>query len=294
MMHRQGNRPAEIFGFSIYDRSPEAQAIRKRHWCPFVDAKCYKISRLISYPFGVCTVQHRDEFYSVCPRRFREQGSIESTPQVLEEIALHYFGDLSNVIYFPEVKLPNIGSIDFVLVRHKPMKAEVEDFVPVEFQTDSTTGTGQLVQGLKDFVEGHNIEERKYAFGINTYDTIKRSMTQLFNKGLVYEGWGVKGYWVIQEYIYANLVKRYGLKSSDYSSEHASRFALYDLVQQGNRLALVHSRWVSTTVDAVYQAMRQNSQMLDKDAFVAALNVKLRARLQLNINAPSDTSPNDA
>lgn len=293
MMHQQGNRPAEIFGYSIYDRSPEAEATRKRHWCPFADAKCYKISRLIDYPFGVCTVQHHDKFYSVCPRRFREQGSIEGTPQVLEEIALHYFGDLSNVIYFPEVRLPNIGSIDFVLVRHKPMKAEVDDFVPVEFQSDSTSGTGQLVQGLQDFVSGQNIEERKYAFGINTYDTIKRSMTQLFNKGLVYEGWGVKGYWVIQEYIYANLVKRYGLKSSDYSAEHASRFALYDLVRQGDRLALVHSRWVSTTVDDVYQAMRQNSGMSNKDAFVNSLNVKLRARLQLDFDDPLDPSSLD-
>jgi hypothetical protein len=284
MTHHRGNRPAEVFGFSIHNRSPEAQSVRNRYWCPFADAKCYKISRLINYPFGVCTVQHHDEFYSVCPRRFREQGSIEGTPQVLEEIASHYFGDLSNVIYFPEVRLPNIGSIDFVLVRHKPMKAEVDDFVPVEFQTDSTSGTGQLVKGLQDFMEGQNIEERKYAFGINTYDTIKRSMTQLFNKGLVYEGWGVKGYWVIQEYIYANLVKRYGLKASGYSPEHASRFALYNLIQQEDRLALVQSRWVSTTVDEVYQAMRKNPALPDKDTFVGFLNVKLRAKLQLKFD----------
>lgn len=238
MSTHRGNRPAEIFGFSIYDQSPESQLSRKKHWCPFVSTKCNKKSRLIKYPFGVCTVEHHDQIYSVCPRRFEEQGSIQDISRVLEDIALHYFGNLSNVIYFPEVKLPNVGSIDFVLVRHKPMKAEVDDFVPVEFQTDSTTNTGQLVQGLQDFVKGQDITTRKYTFGINTYDTIKRSMTQLFNKGIVYEGWGVKGYWVIQEYIYANLVKRYGLKPSGYFPEHASRFALYDFIRQGNRINL--------------------------------------------------------
>ena len=46
---------------------------------------------------------------------------------------------------------------------------------------------------------------------MNTYDTIKRSITQLLNKGIVYEAWGVKCYWVIEEYIHANLVRRYGL-----------------------------------------------------------------------------------
>lgn len=29
---------------------------------------------------------------------------------------------------------------------------------------------------------------------MNTYDTIKRSVTQLLNKGVVYEAWDVKGY----------------------------------------------------------------------------------------------------
>ncbi len=61
----------------------------------------------------------------------------------------HYFGQLANLVVFSEVKLPNVGTIDFVLVRHKPMRAEVEDFIPVEFQSDSTTGTGSLVQSLK-------------------------------------------------------------------------------------------------------------------------------------------------
>jgi hypothetical protein len=65
--------------------------------------------------------------------------------------------------------------IDYVLVKHKPMQAEVQDFVTVEFQTDSTTGTGKLVQGLRDFVAGQDIQKRTYSFGMNTYDTIKRS-----------------------------------------------------------------------------------------------------------------------
>jgi hypothetical protein len=175
--------------------------------------------------------------------------------------------------------LPNVGTIDYVLVRHRPLKAEVEDFVTVEFQTDSTTGTGHLVQGLRDFIAGRDIQKQTYLFGMNTYDTIKRSVTQLLNKGIVYEAWGIKCYWVIQEYIYANLVKRYSLKIEGYVPEHASRFALYDLKPRGNRLTLAFSRFVSTTVDEVYNAMKNNPSLPNKDRFVQVLDTKLKAKL---------------
>mgnify|MGYP001607131864 CR=1 FL=1 len=281
MAQSSGNRPTEIFGYPIWNKSEEAQGTRKEHWCPFVNALCNKESRLINYPFGVCSVEHHNRINATCPRRFEERGSIEGIPRVLEDIALHYFGDFSNVILFPEVKLPNVGTIDYVLVRHKPMKAEVDDFVTVEFQTDSTTGTGQIVQGLRDFMAGRDIQDQSYQFGMNTYDTIKRSMLQLLNKGIVYETWDIKCYWVIQEYIYANLVNRYGLKKDGYSPEHASRFALYNLARRDNRLTLAPSRFVSTTVDEVYQAMKSNPGLPNKDRFVNTLNAKLQARLSV-------------
>jgi hypothetical protein len=275
------NQPAEIFGYYVSDPSAEAREARKEHWCPFTGSRCSKNSRLIDYPFGICTVAHGSGFYTICPRRFGEKGGIEGIPLVVERIALHYFGDHANLVLFSKVRLPNIGTIDFVLVRHKPMKAEVDDFVPVEFQSDSTTGTGALVQSLKEFMKGVNITEKKYNFGINTYDTIKRSITQLFNKGIVYESWGIKSYWVIQEYIYANLVKRYGLKREGYSAEHASRFALQEYSSEGNKITLHATRFVSISVDEMYQAMRNNPGLPSRGQFVATLNDKLKARLSL-------------
>jgi len=280
-----GNRPAEIFGYPIENRTQQAAQGREQHWCPFVDQVCTKKSRLVNYPFGVCSVRHHGVMRTTCPRRFEERGELGAVPRVLEDVAAHYFGDFNNVIPFAEVNLPKVGHIDYVLVRHKPMQAEVDDFVTVEFQTDSTTGTGQIVQGLRDFIAGVDVGGKSYGFGMNTYDTLKRSMTQLLNKGIVYEAWGAKCYWVIQEYIYANLVKRYGMKADGYHPDHASRFALYDLVTESDRLVLRHTRFVSTTVDEVYQAMRHNPSLPGKDKFVAALTKKLK--LQLGVQ-PAD------
>ena len=284
MAQTSGNRPAEIFGYPIDDKTDEAQRIRKKHWCPFMDSRCDKDSRLIKYPFGVCSVEVRGGINATCPHRFEEPGSINRVPRILEDIALHYFGGFDNIVPFPEVRLPGVGTIDYVLVRHKPMMTEVEDFVAVEFQSDSTTGTGEVVRGIKDFLAGRDVQKRVYKFGMNTYDTIKRSMTQLLNKGIVYEAWGTKGYWVIQEYIYANLVNRYGFKKDGYLPEQASRFALYNIVRRDNRLTVAPSRFISTTVDEVYQAMRNNPGLPNKDKFVKALTAKLHAKLSVKFN----------
>ena len=274
-----GSYPSEVFGYPTGNRSPEAEEARKRYWCPFTESRCTKQSRLIDYPFGVCSVQQHGEICAICPCRFEERGTLRGTPKVLEQISRHYFGGVDNVVAFPEVGLPNIGTIDYVLVQHAPMQPEVIDFVTVEFQTDSTTGTGAVVQSLRDFVAGQDVRSRSYRFGMNTYDTIKRSITQLLNKGIVYEAWGVKCYWVIEEYIHANLVRRYGLQNEDYVPESASRFALCTLEDTGEHLSLNLQRFVSITVDEMYQAMRNNPGLPGKEQFVQGLNAKLRAKL---------------
>lgn len=160
------------------------------------------------------------------------------------------------------------------------MTREVDDFVPVEIQADSTTDTGKLVAGMRDFQRGLDLAGQSYAFNMNTYDSIKRAVTQLMNKGLVYENWGVTGYWVILEYIYENLVNRYGFKAGGFKPGDASRFALYSLIPDSGRLALTPTRIVSTSIDEVYQAMRNSRAMPQKDAFVSRLNAELRLKLK--------------
>lgn len=279
MAESLGRRPAEIFGYPVENRSYAAQDVRRQHWCPFREGRCDKKSRLIDFPFGVCSVEYDGGILTICPRRFEECGSIGGVARVLENIAVHYFGNTDNIVIFPEVKLPNVGSIDYVIVRHKPMQSAVDEFVAVEFQSDSTTDTRGLVDGIRDFREGHDLQSRSYKFGMNTYDSLKRAITQLMNKGIVCEAWSSKCYWVIQEYIYANLVTRYGFKENGFSPKHASVFALYDMVTNRDRLTLAPVRFVSTSVEEIYQAMRNNPAVPNKDVFVEKLNAKLRLRL---------------
>ena len=283
MTNSPGNRPAEIFGFPAANREDVAEEVRGRHWCPFMQSTCDKKSRLLDFPFGVCSVEHRGGIRAVCPHRFDERGTLDGVPIVLENIAMHYFGDINNTVIFSELVLPGVGRIDYVIVRHKPMTREVDDFTTVEIQSDSTTSTGKLVEGMRDFQQGNDLSLKSYGFNMNTYDSIKRAITQLMNKGIIYEHWGTKCYWVIQEYIYANLVNRYGFKPDGFTTEDASIFALYDIVPGSDRLRLTPTRYVSTSVEEVYQAMRHNRTMPQKDDFVRKLNAELR----LKLNVPS-------
>jgi len=50
------------------------------------------------------------------------------------------------------------------------------------------------------------------------------------------------------------------------------------------RLALIPTRFISTTVDAVYQAMRSNPGLPNKDEFVQELSTKLQARLSVQFS----------
>ena len=112
---------------------------------------------------------------ALCPRRFLDNHS------VFFDFAQYHFKTTDNILVFSEVQLKGIGSFDFVMLKHKPLSIDIEDFIVVEFQTGQTTGTGKLVGGLTDFMAGRNITYESYKFGLNTYDVWKRTFTQILN-----------------------------------------------------------------------------------------------------------------
>lgn len=140
-----------------------------------------------------------------------------------------------------------------------------------------------MVQSINDFMAGVNISNQTYHMGINIDRTIRRFLAEVLDKGIVYETWGIKSYWVIQEYIYANLVKRYGLKQEGFSTEDASRFALQDFTPNGDMIKLQTTRYVSVSVDEIYQVMRNDSGLPSKTRFIAALNDRLKRTIELGI-----------
>lgn len=269
--------PSEVFGLPHYNTSNEASEIRKNHWCRFVDKVCYKQSRLINYPFGVCTAHVSGKEVALCPRRFLDNHT------VFADIAQHHFKTTSDILVFSEVGLKDIGSFDFVMVKHRPMSTEIEDFVVIEFQTGQTTSTGKLVQGLKDYMAGETVESKSYDFGLNLYDVWKRTLTQILNKGVVMESWRKKIYWVVQEPVYNYFAKRYNLQTLDFQAQHSSVFALYDLTRQEHKFDLVATRKFSASMDQLFAAIRNNPNIPSVQKFLTLLKGKIEGEAQISL-----------
>jgi hypothetical protein len=278
--------PSEIFGYYWKDASKDAQSARRKHHCPFHNSGCFKKSRLVAFPFGVCTAHTDDKEIALCPRRFFEDGI------VLRDIAKTHFGSINNIVVFSEVGLPGIGNFDFVMVKHKPLSTIVEDFAAIELQTGQTTSTGKLVEGFKDFMEsGTFAPGATYNFGINTYDIWKRTFTQILNKGIILEKWRRKIFWVIQQPIFDYFQHKYRLGSLKYDPTYSSVFLLYDLRLHGSRLNLSQTGICSSTVDALFEAFRKNDEIPPVEKFVERLQSKIdsdiRLGLRLDVKRPS-------
>ncbi len=274
--------PSEIFGYYWRNKSQEALQTRKKHFCPFHGSVCFKKSRLVKIPFGVCTAHVEGKEIALCPRRFLDQGT------VFKDIAQAHFGSIHDVIVFSEIGLSGIGNFDFVMVKHKPLSTEVEDFAVIELQTGQTTSTGQLVKGFKDFMKtGALSAGASYNFGINSYDIWKRTFTQILNKGIILEKWKRKIYWVVQEQIFDYFEQKYRLGSLKYDPSHSSIFTLYDLKLEGNRLHLMLTRTCSSTIDALFTAFRKNDEIPPVEKFIERLQAKVDSDIKLGLRLDS-------
>lgn len=189
---------------------------------------------------------------------------------MLETIALHCFGEQTNLLTFLDVKLPNYGTIDFVIARHKPFTREIDDFVPVEVRTFLRT---------YKFMVGEDVSGHAFPQTPRYEHTIRTFLFQLLERGIIYEAWGVKAYWVIPELVYANMVKRFGFKQDEFSEEHAVRLALQDVATDLDQVTMKATRYISVSVDEIYRAMHNDSGLPDKMQFMAVLNSKLRRTL---------------
>jgi hypothetical protein len=256
--------------------SAEAERDRARHWCPFVDKVCNKQTRLAPYPMGVCSVQYGEEVIALSPRRLLQDQI------VFRDIAEHHFGGLQDLIVFSEISIPkatSLGRFDFVMVKHKPLSSEIEDFVAIELQTGQTTNTGGLVQGLQDYLAGEEVGGKNYGFGLNLADIWKRAFTQVLTEGIVMERWGHKVYWVLQEPIYRDLVARYSLQGMGHDPGHSTVFIIYDMVRAGERYVLERTRVESATVDGLFEAFRTNLAVPPEAAFLEKLSRRVRRGL---------------
>ena len=129
-------------------------------------------------------------------------------------------------------------------------------------------------------MNGENLEDKKYSFGMNTYNTIKLSYIQMLIKGQVMESWNKKIFWVMQDFVYDNMVNRFNLVDLDYNLVDNTHYHIYDLESKNGLYNLKLKEKKSTTISNLIKAFTHQPTP-SIDSFINKLEEKIELKLGL-------------
>jgi hypothetical protein len=186
---------AEVFGYPITNRSPEAIRHRTKRLCPFNNRVPNCTKDKANDPLGVCSVHDGDSIAITCPVRFREDWLIA------DDAAEFFFPPNTNWTSLVEVRLndkqgKSAGNIDVVLVAYDD-KGKVTDFGCVEIQAVYISGNVRdpFEHFMKSPAKRHNLDwtgKPNYPRPDYLSSSRKRLAPQLLFKGGILHAWAKK------------------------------------------------------------------------------------------------------
>lgn len=283
------NPLAEVFGFTVGDKSERAIHFQKNKLCPFnnIVPSCTKVS--VVDPLGVCSLYEREEPTIICPVRFKEDWTIAT------HAAEFFFSGKRQWTAMPEVRLKDkngksAGNIDLVLVEHDH-EGRVTDFGAVEIQ--AVYISGNVRRPFRAYM--NDIKQTTFDWsGRKEYprpdylsSSRKRLAPQLIYKGGILQSWSKKTAVVIDRKFFELLPK---LREVNRTRADIA-WLVYDLKQSGAQYHLAPHTKVYTEFGAALDTITKTEAGSVND-FIKALEKKLK---KLKKGEPvSDTDPDEA
>lgn len=270
---------AEVFGFPIDNKSPEARRNRKAKLCPFNNKvpNCTKDKALD--PLGVCSIFDENGGATItCPIRFRENWMIA------EDAASFFFDNNASWTSLTEVRLKDgngqsAGNIDVVLVSYDEC-GKLLDFGSLEVQAVYISGNVrnpfayymENPEGRAKMTwEGPNYPRADYLSSSR-----KRLAPQMLYKGGIFKEWKKKQAVALHKSFYATLPAL-----PEVSPQEADiAWFLYDLElrEQENRFVLNRFKTIYTAYEpALLQITKAPAGSIAE--FIELLQAKLDDRL---------------
>jgi hypothetical protein len=275
------NPLAEVFGFPIDNKSPEAERYRKNKLCPFNNKVPSCTKDKANDPLGVCSIFEEGQTIITCPVRFREEWLIA------EDAAQFFFNADASWTSIAEVRLTDkdgntAGNIDLVLVSYDD-RGKVLDFGSLEIQAVYISGNirrpfEQYMSTRRrstDFTwSGPNFPKADFLSSSR-----KRLAPQMLYKGGILKAWEKKQAVALQTSFFQTLPK---LKEAPAAKADIA-WLLYDLKLEkaSNRFKLTQNRIVYTEFEP---ALRQitTAEPGRIDQFIDVLQQKLDEKLEGN------------
>jgi Restriction endonuclease NotI len=257
-------RPLELYGMRTSLPAP----VPDTDQCPFRGAKCVKQRKSdSSKTIGTCIVGADGKPQLICPFRMRE------TNQVFIDVTYLLTGDIAEVMVIPEIKLGQLGNVDFLVVG-LDHTGNVVDFLGLELQTNDTTGSGPLYDARNDFFAG--VLKPSYKYGLNWKMTAKLVLKQTLDKSAVFMSWQKRYVWAMQDTLLDRM--RGYADMSGFSQANPARhevfFHAYEVIPGEHRYQLRLKERVGADLEGVAQA--NAAPLTIKDEILDGLQLLLR------------------
>lgn len=274
------NIQLEAFG-EIFNSNIAINKFRNREYsCPF-DSRIPKCDKPNRGPirYGSCIAKVGTNKRIICPRRFY-QGNYK----VLRDIRDFIWGDKPAKAY-DEVGFQKetqegdkfyYGNMDWIIVPQGDNKDS--EFIGVEIQADSTTGTGKFKEGIDDLLS--NSLQEHYAFGLNTLASFKGFLPQFIFKGQLFDDWKKPYVAVIQDELWNAFKSKFRIRYreiTDYSTE-TFLFFVYkiELNSITNRYEIQLSNiYTSRWIDFLFAFAVENELLINYDEALSKIRRKI-------------------
>jgi hypothetical protein len=283
------NPLAEVFGYPIGNRTPEAERYRKNKLCPFNNKVPSCTKDKANDPLGVCSIFEEGRTIITCPVRFREDWLIA------EDAARFFFKRGASWTSIAEVRLTDkdrntAGNIDLVLVSYDE-RGRVLDFGSLEVQ--AVYISGNIRQPFQRYMASR---QRSTDFAWNgpnfpkadfLSSSRKRLAPQMLYKGGILKAWAKKQAVALQTSFFETLPE---LKEVPPSKADIA-WLLYDMKvdKKNNRLKLTQNKIVYTEFGAALRQITTAEPGKIED-FIDVLQEKLDEKLEGNApDAPTLT-----
>ena len=291
---------SEIFGYPPTNKTEHINKIRKEFKCPFYsgfpNGQCDPVNKksnltdddgnlLLKHQSGACSVIHMHRGLTnssqviICPYRFFERDKYGKLV-IFEYIKQKFFAG-KDLILVPEIGLGVYGRADGILCQISQKGADefaVHDYAHLELQSDATTGTRELVQCVKDFFDGEDVTHKNYTYGLNSKASIKSSSLQMIDKGYLFNHFGKKSIWIIQDSLFYILCNIYNIKMSDITDCEPKKeenlifvvvISKYD--KKEDRYKLEVSKCYSTSPNLLQKAISEKAPIIESDIMDSVL-----------------------
>lgn len=273
---REGiQRPCEFFGIPLEDiKSIKSAARMEIAICPFTGNNCTKKRHYAKesgkkVASGICSVWCSGLPYITCQNRLLENDLIlKKTSR--EILGTDQYIDLS------ERGVGPYGRVDHIMGKRGPNLGEIADFFGLERVAIDTTDTRQLNNAIDDCLSEKL--GKKYSFGLNFMHTLKLEIIQVILKGMIFEEWGKKYVWVLQDYLFDYLQALTGFSVKDGTNDEPIIFYLVTLKFDDvkGRYTLDEKGFKNTDVDLFKTQIRVKKKNIPKlKSFITGLEKAL-------------------